>query len=120
MTTTRTARILVAALLGCGGTVGNACDNPPLAQIPTGQQLAPRDIERVRAEVAGYFEAMKVYTACVLGELAAAGGEEAPRLTKAAYVVRNNNAVAEADAVLKLFNDTFGAASQGPPPPAPP
>jgi hypothetical protein len=35
-------------------------------------------------------------------------------------VTRNNGAVAEADAVMKIFTANFGANSAGPPPPPPP
>jgi hypothetical protein len=111
---------LVAALL-CGlASPGFACKNPPLVQIPAKDGLTESDVQRVRNEVNAYFEAMKTYTSCLQTELAAAGGDNAPQLTKASYIVRNNGAVAEVDAVLKLFTEidpTGSAARPATPPP---
>jgi hypothetical protein len=111
---------LVAALL-CGlASPGFACNNPPLVQVPDKDGLSESDVQRVRNEVNAYFEAMKSYTSCLQAELAAAGGEGAAPLTKAAYVARNNGAVAEVDAVLKLYTEIDPTASSAPatPPPA--
>jgi hypothetical protein len=104
-------KVLCTALLSGITLTGLACENPPLAQVPTGENLSERAERRVREEVAAYFAAMQTYTACLQAELAAAGGEEAPQLTKAALVVRNNGAVAEAEAVMRLFNDHIGPAA---------
>jgi hypothetical protein len=98
---------LVVALL-CGlASPGFTCNNPPLVQIPKGDGLTELDRIRVRAEVTSYFEAMKSYTSCLQMELVDAGGDSASQLTKASYIVRNNGAVAEVEAVLKLFTENI-------------
>ena len=51
---------------------------------------------------------MKAYTDCVQAELTAAGGNSAPTVTKTVLIARNNAAVAEADAVKKLFEANLG------------
>jgi len=51
---------------------------------------------------------MKDFTDCVQAELKAAGGDSAPKLTKQVLIARNNAAVAEADAVKKLFESNVG------------
>jgi hypothetical protein len=101
------------------GSAAFACDNPPLAKVPKPEGLSPADQQRVREDVQAYFDAMRAYTACLQAELVAAGGDSAPGVLKASMVLRNNAAVAEAEVVLKLFNDYYGAAAAGPPEPAP-
>ena len=109
---------LVAALL-CGlASPGFTCNNPPLVQIPKGDGLTELDRIRVRAEVTSYFEAMKSYTSCLQMELVEAGGDGASQLTKASYIVRNNGAVAEVEAVLKLFTENIDATATTPAPSA--
>jgi hypothetical protein len=109
---------LVAALL-CGlASPGFTCNNPPLVQIPKGDGLTELDRIRVRAEVTSYFEAMKSYTSCLQMELVDAGGDSASQLTKASYIVRNNGAVAEVEAVLKLFTENIDPTGTTPAPSA--
>jgi hypothetical protein len=88
--------------VGCG--VGFACDNPPLVVIPEGASLQGQE-QAVQDAAAQYFTAMQAYTDCIKGELEAAGGDDAPSFVKALLVRRNNLAVAEAEAVMKLYND---------------
>jgi hypothetical protein len=112
-------KILGAALL-CNVTgVALACDYPPLVVIPAKEDVAGKE-EAIRAETATYFAAMQAYTKCIQDELAAAGGEEAPALTKAVLVQRNNLAVAEAQAVLKTFTANVAPAPSPGPSPQPP
>ena len=108
----------LAALLVCATVTAIACDIPPLVQIPTDEEIDPRAAQRIRTEFTTYFEAMLAYTSCIQGELATAGGDAAPRLVKAAYVVRNNAAVAEFTAMQKVFEDTVVAAEAAQAPPA--
>ena len=109
-------KILGVALL-CNVTgVALACDLPPLVVIPSATDSAGNE-EGIRAATAAYFQSMQVYTKCVQDELAAAGGDSAPALTKAVLVARNNLAVAEAQAVLKVF--TANVAPVVPPGPSP-
>lgn len=114
------SKLFVAALL-CGlASPGFACTNPPLVQVPN-KNVSDGDRQRITAAVGAYFEAMKAYTSCLQAELAAAGGDSAAPLMKSAYVVRNNGAVAEVEAVLKVFNANIGPVeAAGPPQPAPP
>jgi hypothetical protein len=61
---------------------------------------------------------MEAYTQCIQAELTAAGGDKAPASVRTALIARNNAAVAEVQAVDKLFNQSVGAApvSAGPSP----
>ncbi len=70
------------------------------------------------ARTCKYREGMQAFTQCVQAELAAAGGDKAPVVVKAALVQRNNQAVAEVAAMDKLFADNVGpiGASPGPTP----
>jgi hypothetical protein len=107
---------LVAALL-CGlASPGFTCNNPPLVQIPKADGLTELDRIRIRAEVTSYFEAMKSYTSCLQMELVEAGGDSASQLTKASYITRNNGAVAEVEAVLKLFTENIDPTATTEPP----
>jgi hypothetical protein len=117
--------VVGAALLGGIASTALACDMPPLVVIPAKEAIAGQE-QQVRDSTAAYFDAMKAFTGCVQAELAAAGGDSAPPVTKAVLVQRNNHAVAEAQAVLKLFNANLGGApganapaANGPPTPAP-
>lgn len=111
---------LVTAFLLCASLPALACEIPPLVQIPTDKPLDARAAERVRAEFASYYEAMTAYTSCIQAELASAGGDNAPELVRAAYVVRNNSAVAEFAAMQKVFAQAVApAGAQGPEPGAP-
>ena len=112
-------KILWAGMLSSVTLTGFACENPPLVQIPKAADLKDREQQKVREEVTAYFTAMKVYTDCVQAELAAAGGDNAPPLTKSSLVVRNNGAVAEAESMMKVFTANFGALNDGPPLPQP-
>jgi hypothetical protein len=56
---------------------------------------------------------MRAYTACVQAALTAAGGDSAQPIVKSVLVARNNAAVAEVQAVVKIFQANV-------PPPAPP
>ena len=109
---------LVAALLSGLASPGFTCNNPPLVQIPKGDGLTELDRIRIRAEVTSYFDAMKSYTSCLQMELVEAGGDSASQLTKASYIVRNNGAVAEVEAVLKLFTENIDPTATPPAPSA--
>ncbi|HEX6997959.1 MAG TPA: hypothetical protein VF322_07420 [Gammaproteobacteria bacterium] len=90
---------------------GFACENPPLVQIPRGD-LGAREQAEVQDAFGRYYQALEAYTACIKAELEAAGGDDAPPLVKALLVQRHNTAVAEADAMLKLYDATVGGAAQ--------
>lgn len=106
------AVIYVAGALSLGAIppFAFACDEPPLVVIPAKDKVGDR-AAAVRAETAAYFQGIQSYVACIQAELAAAGGDAAPTAIKAVLVARNNNAVAEAQAVRKLFDANVGAAT---------
>jgi hypothetical protein len=75
---------------------------PPLVAIPPKDQIGDK-AAAIEAEVTIYFDAMRAYTACVQAALAAAGGDSAQPIVKSVLVARNNAAVAEVQAVVKIF-----------------
>jgi hypothetical protein len=105
----RITQIAVTLLMSATASTALACKLPPLVAIPEKDDVGDQG-PRIRVETAAYFDAMKVFTACVQAELTAAGGDSAPTLSKAVLVQRNNTAVAEVEAVLKAFNASLGAA----------
>jgi hypothetical protein len=115
----RFTRILWAGLFSSVAGVGLACDIPPLVAIPAKDDVGGK-AQEIRDETAKYFDAMRTYTQCVQAELAEAGGEAAAPITKAALVQRNNMAVAEAEAVMKLFTANVGPVESPGPSPQPP
>jgi hypothetical protein len=114
MNTTKT--IVTGVLLTVAGAAG-ACDMPKLVVIPAKEEAVGKQ-ESLRTAFMQYRQGMEAYTQCVQAELAAAGGDKAPTVVKAALVQRNNAAVAEVQAIDKLFNENVGAApiSAGPSP----
>ena len=104
---------LLTVLLGSIGSAALACDHPPLPVIPPPDGLSERDKERVQEDVVKYFDGMRVYAGCVQAELTAAGGDAAPSSVKSALVARNNAAVVEAQAVIKLYEPYSPKASPG-------
>ena len=113
-------KTIVAGLLATVAGAAGACELPKLAVIPTKENAVGKE-EGLRTAFMQYRQGMEAYTQCVLDELTAAGGDKAPASIKAASVLRNNAAVAEVQAMDKLFNENVGAlpASPGPPQPAP-
>lgn len=105
--------ILAAGLLTGVSATALACDLPPLVDIPKDTKSHEQD---VRNTVQAYFDQMKTYTACVQQALNDAGGDNAPKLTKAVLVARNNAAVAEVEAVMKLFKAASEGGDAGPQP----
>ena len=103
----RPIHIIAGLWLGALASTSMACTLPPLVAIPPkdkigDQAAALRDATKV------YFDQMKAYADCVQAELTAACGNGAPTLTKTVLIARNNAAVAEADAVKKLFDANVG------------
>jgi hypothetical protein len=99
--------IVAGLCLGALASTALACELPPLVAIPAKDKVGDQGAI-IRDATKTYFDAMKVYTDCVQAELKAAGGDSAPKLTKTVLVARNNAAVAEADAVKKLFETNVG------------
>jgi hypothetical protein len=108
----RFTKVLCAALLGSAAVPSFACTMPPLVAIPAKEQIGDKAAQ-VGTEVSAYFEAMKAYTACIQQELAAAGASPQP-IVKSVLTQRNNAAVAEAQAVQKLYNEHLAATPAAP------
>ena len=110
--------VLAGVMSGVAGT-GYACTLPKLAVIPAKDKVAGNEAA-IQADTNRYFTEMQAYTACILDELKAAGGDAAPDLLRRILVARNNTAVAEAEFVMKLYTANVGpsAAPTGPPAPA--
>jgi hypothetical protein len=107
----RTTRIVGAAMLMSGtSSIGLACDLPPLVAIPAKDAVGDKG-PQIQQDVQQYYDAMKVYSDCIQAELTAAGGDSAPTIIKAVLVQRNNSAVAEVQAVMKVFQESVGGAA---------
>ena|SRR5215471_3869257 len=103
----RAIHIVAGLWLGALASTALACEMPPLVVIPPKDKVGDQ-AAALRDTTKSYFDLMKAYTDCVQAELTAAGGNSAPTVTKAVLVARNNAAVAEADAVKKLFDASVG------------
>jgi len=114
-------KTLIAGLLVAVAGAAGACELPKLPVIPAKENNVGKE-EGLRAAFMQYRQGMEAYTQCVQAELTVAGGDKAAASIKAAAVMRNNAAVAEVQAMDKLFNDNVGAlpVSPGPSPGAPP
>ncbi|HVY65667.1 MAG TPA: hypothetical protein VHH11_12670 [Gammaproteobacteria bacterium] len=109
-----TKTLIAGLLLSVAGAAG-ACELPKLVVIPPKEDVVGKE-EGIRQAFMQYRQGMETYTACVQSELTAAGGDKAPAAIKAALVQRNNVAVAEVQAVDKLFNTNVGSAPVSPGP----
>ena len=117
----RVIHIVAGLGLGALASTALACELPPLVVIPPKDKVGDQAAV-VRDATKTYFDQMKVYTDCVQAALSAAGGDGAPTLMKGVLIARNNAAVAEAEAVKKLFEASVGfnvvpatTFNQGPP-----
>ncbi len=111
-------KTLIAGLLVTVAGAAGACEVPKLMLIPKKEQAVGKE-EGLRAAFMQYRQGMEAYTQCIQAELSAAGGDKAPAPVKAGLVLRNNTAVAEVQAMDKLFNENVGALPDSPGPPAP-
>lgn len=101
-------RVIVGCALAAAANVALACPQPSLVVIPAKDRVAAIENE-VRAATAKYFSDMSTYIGCIQTELDAAGGEtNAPAPIRAALVLRNNAAVLEFEAIMKLFAANVG------------
>jgi len=103
----RAIHIVAGLWLGALASTALACDLPALVAIPPKDKVGDQ-AAALRDATKTYFDQMKAYTDCVQAELAAAGGDSAPTLLKTVLIARNNAAVAEADAVRKLYDASLG------------
>jgi hypothetical protein len=112
-------KTIVAGLLVTVAGAAGACEIPKLVVIPAKENAVGKE-DSLRTAFLQYRQGMEAYTQCVQAELTAAGGDKAPAPIKAGLVLRNNTAVAEVQAMDKLFNTNVGAlpVSPGPSPTA--
>jgi hypothetical protein len=106
----RVGKFCCALFLAGAAHAGLACEMPPLMVIPAAQEAAGK-VDQLRAEFDAYYAAMQTYTSCVQAELAAAGGDAAPAYVKTALVQRNNVAVAEVQAMIKIYETNVAPAT---------
>ncbi|HEX6995171.1 MAG TPA: hypothetical protein VF339_13585 [Gammaproteobacteria bacterium] len=102
MATDREASALAVIALLFGGAAVDAragCDQPPLVQIPPQEEIEGNE-SRVVADTHAYFQAMQEYVNCIRAEIDTAP-DDASELYLRVLVQRNNNAVAEAEAVQR-------------------
>jgi hypothetical protein len=104
----RAIHIVAGLWLGALASTALACELPPLVAIPPKDKIGDQ-APVLREATKTYFDAMKTYTDCIQAELAAAGGNSASTVMKTVLIARNNSAVAEADAVRKLYEANLGA-----------
>lgn len=114
----RITSILTAGILTSVAGAGLACELPKLAVVPPKDEIAGKEAA-ITADVNRYFTEMQAYSACVQAELTAAGGDSAPDTVKRVLIARNNTAVAEAQFMMKLYNETMGVPAAGAAPAAP-
>jgi hypothetical protein len=113
----RITTIVLAGLLCSAAGTSHACMLPKLLLVPAKEAVAGKEAE-IRADANRYFAEMQAYTACVQAEIQAVGGDAAPEIVKRVLVSRNNSAVAEAEFMMKLFNENVAAAAAAAAPPA--
>jgi hypothetical protein len=99
---------LYAGLLMSANAAAWACDLPALVAIPA-ERIGDESAQLVVA-VQRYVDGIKGYAACIQAELTAAGGDAAPASLRNQLIVRNNTAVAEAEAVLASFAERVAPA----------
>lgn len=106
--TFRATNVVGGLLLAAVASPALACDLPKLPVIPAKDQIGDQ-APAVTAATSAYFEGMRTYAACIQSALAAAGGDAAPASVKAVLAARSTAAIAEAQAVDKLYQDSVGA-----------
>src|SRR5688572_16487809 len=112
--TIRTINVVGGVLLAAVALPALACDLPKLPVIPARDQIGDQ-APAVTAATSAYFEGMRAYADCIASALAAAGGDAAPASVKNALVERNHAAVAEAQAIQKLYQDRVAAGQSATP-----
>jgi len=101
-------------LLAMSAVPAFACDLPKLPVIPAKDAIGDQ-APAISAATGAYFDGMRAYTDCIAEALAAAGGDAAPQSFKAVSVMRHNAAVAEAEAIQKLFQERVAAGQSATP-----
>ena len=105
--TTMTSRVC-GVLLGAIALPAFACDLPKVPLIPEKDQIGDQ-APTISAATGAYFDGMRAYSDCTEALLEAAGGDAASPSFKGVINGRLTVAVAEAQAVQKLFQERVGA-----------
>ncbi len=111
-----TFRVLCCgAVLSLAASYAAACDNPPLAMVPTAEEAEDlaQQLPDIRSEVEEYHAAMQEYTSCLQSEVEQAKADGAPDLVQNLLVQRNNSAVAEVEAVVAQFRQLADNVGEG-------
>jgi hypothetical protein len=106
--TFRSSKYVGYVFCGAVGLPAFACDLPKVPVIPPGDQIGDQTAA-VTEETAAYFDGMRAYATCIQDDLAAAGGDAAPASVRDVLVARGAAAVAEAQAVQRLFQERVAA-----------
>lgn len=93
-------------ILVCMGKMANACELPALPAIPA--EFGP-ELSEIIVSTERYLTDIRNYTLCVREELENVGGDTAPETLRTTLVRRNNEALAEVDTVMALFNARVGS-----------
>lgn len=103
------------AALSLAASHAAACNNPPLAKVPTLEEVEnlEQQLPEIQSSVEEYHAAMEAYTECLQSEVDEARENGAPELAQTLLVQRNNAAVAEVEAVLQQFNQLVQEARGG-------
>lgn len=106
--TFRSSKYVGYVFCGAVGLPAFACDLPKVPVIPPGDQIGSQTAA-VTEETAAYFDGMRAYATCIQDDLAAAGGDAAPASVRDVLIARGAAAVAEAQAVQRLFQERVAA-----------
>ena len=100
-------RAVLGLLLFCQCPITLACEQPPLPPLPETKHVGD-DVARIILGVQRYVVASREYVLCERMTLDEAGGDAAPVSFRSALIRRNNDAIAETEAVLALFTERVG------------
>jgi len=96
---------IVCAALACGMSGASlACEMPALVIIPAKDAIAGKEAE-VQTAANTYFAGVRAYVQCVQVELTAAGGDDAPALTRTTLLKRATFAANESKVIEQLLKD---------------
>lgn len=101
-------KLICGLSLGLVGAAALACEYPSLPVIPEDGRIRGRAERTVKEDVIQYVKAMSVYVACVQAERSAAVRDGAPDLQVSLLATRNNDAVAELEAVRDMYVEKVG------------
>jgi hypothetical protein len=100
-------RTLCGSLLVCCALPVFACEQPSLPMIPAKEDIG-RHSGPLERDTQRYLESMTAYVACVQAEFDGAKETDSTDFRREQLLLRNNAAVAEFEAVTRLFEDRVG------------